>query len=427
MGRLVDLLRHPITTNALALYGVQIAGTLLPLVTLPYLVRVLGASEFGIVVFVQSFSLLLALLVDFGFAMSGTRDVATRRDAPEALSATVAGVQGAKLALCGLGAVLSAMAWPLIPTFREAPELIAVGLALGVAQGLTPAWFFTGMERLRLFSLVDVGLRCLSVLGIVLLVRARDDGELVLLIYLVAATTSTASLTVLMYRNVRPRAPSPRATADALRRGAALFVSSSAVALYTTANVFVLGLLVPSAQVAFFATAEKVVRALVRVLGAVVGATYPRVTFLIGAGRDRRANQLAVVTLASMALLASLTTLALILLAPTIVTVLFGPDFGPAIELLRILALTLPLGMSAMTLAVMWLVPRERDRAITRVVLIAGPLNVALLLSTVPALGIEAAAWTLVVVEAFTLIGYAFVIRAAGIHGARRPSGITAR
>jgi hypothetical protein len=80
-----------------------------------------------------------------------------------------------------------------------------------------------------------------------------------------------------------------------------------------------------------------------------------------------------------------------------------------------------------MTLAVMWLVPRERDRAITRVVLIAGPLNVALLLSTVPPLGIEAAAWTVVAVEAFTLIGYASVIRAAGIHGARRPSEITAR
>ncbi len=82
----------------------------------------------------------------------------------------------------------------------------------------------------------------------------------------------------------------------------------------------------------------------------------------------------------------------------------------------------MPLGMSAMTLAVMWLVPRQQDRAITRLVLVAGPLNIVLLLSLVPPLGIVAAAWTLVAIEGLTLLGYGYLIRAAGIRtGMGRP------
>ncbi len=123
-----------------------------------------------------------------------------------------------------------------------------------------------------------------------------------------------------------------------------------------------------------------------------------------------------------MAGFALLMTLALIIAAPTVVRVLFGREFGPTAELLRILSFTLPLGMSAMTLAVMWLVPRQQDRAITRLVLVAGPLNIVLLLSLVPPLGIVAAAWTLVAIEGLTLLGYGYLIRAAGIRtGMGRP------
>ncbi len=67
------LLRSGIVRNALALYGVQICRKVLPFVSIPYLARILGPTAWGRVAFVQAFSEMLVLLIEFGFTLSATR------------------------------------------------------------------------------------------------------------------------------------------------------------------------------------------------------------------------------------------------------------------------------------------------------------------------------------------------------------------
>src|SRR4051812_22986564 len=146
--RLRWVLRHPVTVNAAALYAGQLAISVLPLVVLPYLARVLGPSQLGVVVFVQYFSFLLGAVLEYGFGLSGTRAVARARAEPGALADTVAGVVGAKLLLTGACLLLSLVLWPLLPIFRHAPDLLALGVALTLGQGLSPGWFYGGVEWL---------------------------------------------------------------------------------------------------------------------------------------------------------------------------------------------------------------------------------------------------------------------------------------
>lgn len=411
IARALRVLRHPVTGNAIALYAAQFAVTVLPLLTLPYLARVLGAAELGIVVFVQSFSFLLALIVDFAFGLSGARDVAQRRDDPEALARTVAGVQGAKLLLSGICALVALAAVPLVPAFRDAPELAALGLVLAVIGALAPSWFFAGIEWQKLPATLDVSMRVLGVVAILVLVDSPDDGRLVLVIYAVLAAAITGPLLVLQYRRVAFRMPTPALVGDALRRSRTLFVSNLGVSLYTSANVFLLGLLVPSAQVALFAAAEKIIRAGTRVLGAATGAAYPRVSHLVGAGRPERANRLALITLGALGSAALACALILIVFAPRIVELVFGPEFAPAVGVLRVLALVLPLSIVAGLLSTLWLLPRGLDWVSTRVVLLSGALNVAIVVTLVPVFGIQAAAWSLVAVELLTIAGWTWTIR----------------
>src|SRR4051812_30568466 len=122
-ARLVHIVRHPITSNALAQQAAQMAVMLIPLVTLPVLARTLGASRLGEVVFVQSFSFLLTLLVDYGLGLSGSRDVARQRQDRDALRNTTAGILGAKLLLSAGCLVAALVAWRIVPLFRESPEL----------------------------------------------------------------------------------------------------------------------------------------------------------------------------------------------------------------------------------------------------------------------------------------------------------------
>jgi O-antigen/teichoic acid export membrane protein len=83
--------------NVLALYGVQACTYALPLLTFPYLARVLGPSGWGVVVFAQAIGDVTACVVEYGFDISASRETSRHRDEPERLSALISGVLGAKV------------------------------------------------------------------------------------------------------------------------------------------------------------------------------------------------------------------------------------------------------------------------------------------------------------------------------------------
>src|SRR5438876_12215282 len=90
------LLRSSFVHNVIALYGVQGCTYALPLLTFPYLARVLGPSGWGVVVFAQAIGMVIASVVEYGFDISGSRETSRQRNDPQRLSALISGVLGAK-------------------------------------------------------------------------------------------------------------------------------------------------------------------------------------------------------------------------------------------------------------------------------------------------------------------------------------------
>ena len=97
------LFKNKIAHNVASLYFVQACRKLVPLFTFPYLARVLGASGWGDVAFTQSMGDFIAIFVEFGFALSATREIAQNRNSKEACGLIAGGTLGAQLALSTLG------------------------------------------------------------------------------------------------------------------------------------------------------------------------------------------------------------------------------------------------------------------------------------------------------------------------------------
>ncbi len=399
------MLRHKIVRNAFALYWVQFAILIVPLVTLPYLTRVHGGEALGTLILAQSVSQVLALILEFGFNQSATRDVAVARHDPEQLSRIVSGVLGAKaiLAAATLGAVLVALA--AIPSVAGEPEFALLAWLAAVGLGFTPNWFFLGIEAMRVAALVQLACRVVATVLTFVLVHEPEDAWIVLALTAASTGVGAAALVARMSRTAPVRLPHWAESAQALRRGSRLFVSAAAVGFYTTANVIILGLFVSAAQVAVFGLAERIVRAATQLLAAVAWAAYPRLSYLQRSNAAERARRLGRATLASLVAVGTAGSIFLAVLDEEIVRLLFGSEFAASAPLLRILCLIVPLIAYSTVLGAGWMLSLEMDRQLVRTVLLGAAVNLVLAFVAAPAFGARGMAWVVVVAELAVALG----------------------
>jgi O-antigen/teichoic acid export membrane protein len=73
--------------------------------------------------------------------------------------------------------------------------------------------------------------------------------------------------------------------------------------------------------------------------------------------------------------------------APLLIRILMGKDFGPAVDVLRLLALLPPILSLTHSLGLQWLLPLGRERTVNRIMISAGFLNIMLALILCPRYG----------------------------------------
>ena len=398
--RLFDLLRHKLVQNALSLYGVQIATYVIPLVTIPYLARVLGVAGWGLVAIAQGFGSYVGILGEYGFGLSATREVARHREDREKLALTLAGVLGAKLMLVAVSFPLAFVAGRWVPVFRDHPALLWSGMFWALAQGFSVMWYFQGLERMRLVATLDISAKVLATAGVFLLVRRPEDGWRFLVLQGCGFLISAAVGLFLVYREVSFRMPSWAGSWEALRMGWSMFLFRSSVSLYTAGNAFILGIFVSPELVGYYAGAEKISRAFLGILNPISQTLYPRLSHLVSHAQDRAAR-LARISIGIMGGAGLAMGAVVFLLAPVIVRMVLGVHFAAAIPVLRVLALLVPLVAIGNVLGIQWMLPLGMDSAFNKIILAAGVINLSLALVLAPAYTDMGMAWAVVIAETF--------------------------
>jgi PST family polysaccharide transporter len=395
--------RNQLVQNAAALYGVQVVRKLLPLIIVPYLARTLGPAGWGVVAFTQSLAEFVVLVIEFGFNLSATREIARNRHSRFNCGEIMAGVLGSQslLAVCGVaGTILVSRAVPLL---RDNPRLVAAGLFYAIAQGFIPLWFFQGLERMRLAASLEICGRAVGLCAIFLFVRTSEDTWIALFIQGIAPAITTIAGLAMAYRHIPCHMPTWRLVRDGLRRGWPMFVFRSGESLYSVENAFILGLFATPTVVGYFASAEKISRAIFGLLNPVREALYPRLSS-IAHRSPTDAAKLARTGAAVMITGGLVLGGGVFVFAPLLVRILMGQAFGPAVAVLRVLSV-LPMLLSIThSTGLQWLLPLGRDSDVIRIILQAGALNLALAVFLAPRFEELGMAWAVVSAEAFVCL-----------------------
>jgi polysaccharide transporter, PST family len=368
--------------NTAALYGVQFCRKLIPILSVPYLAWVLGPAGWGKLAFVMSSANLLVLLVEFGFNITATREVARNRDSKEERANIVAGVLGVQLVLFLFGIATIGLFAPRIPMLRFSPTLVFAGLFYAVSQCFVPLWFFLGMEWMRSAA-----------------VHSPADVWKALALQAIPFSLQSVAGVWLIYREVPFRFPSRTVMRETLAKGWPMFLFRSGVAMYTSANVFVLGLFAPVESVGYYAAAEKINFALLGLITPIQDALFPRLSRLAGQS-PAAAARLVSIGASFTALVGIALPIGVFFLAPTLIAIFAGAKFTPSISVLRVLALLIPFTALSASLGMQCLLPLGKDRIVTAVVLGGGLLNICLGLTFAPRFTHIGMAWAAVISEA---------------------------
>jgi PST family polysaccharide transporter len=396
-------LRHPVVQNALALYSVQFAEYLLPMITIPYLARVLQPAGWGTVVYAQNFSGWMILVLEYGFGFSATREIARRRDDPAHHAEVARGVVGANILLLLPAVLIALVARFTVPEFRANPVYLWLALAIAATQGIRPFWYFQGIEKMKFPAWLNVLGRAVTAGGIFVFVKSPAHGWRVLALQAGMGAIVTAVIAVKMYQVISFRRPAFEQAIAAFRAGWTIFLSRSAVSLYTMANTFILGLFVASAGVAYYGGAERIVLAVVGLMTPVTQALYPRMIHLAAHDREKASDAIRK-GLLFFGIAGLLIGAALIAAAPWVIRILLGASYRPAIGVLRVAALIVPFVGVSNILGMQWMLPFGMDRAFNRIVVSAGVLNIILAVVLSPRFGPAGTAWSVVAAQAFVAV-----------------------
>lgn len=252
-----------IVNNYLSLSVLQVANYLLPLITFPYLVSVLGVEYFGLLAFANATIAYFNMITDYGFVLTATREIAVHRDDRNKVIEIFSSVMTIKFFLMCISFVVLCI---LVFSFDKfSGEIIVYLLTFGtvIGQMLFPVWFFQGMERMKYIAILNILGKIVFTVAIFIFVKEKTDFYKVPMLTTIGALVAGVFSLVLIRKDfgIVFKFQNLSTLKSYLMEGWHVFVSRFYVNLYTTTNLFILGLLTNNTLVGQYSIATKIVDA----------------------------------------------------------------------------------------------------------------------------------------------------------------------
>jgi PST family polysaccharide transporter len=373
--------RKRLIENFLSLSVLQFANYILPLITLPYLVRVLGPEKFGLIAFSQAFIGYFMILTDYGFNLSATREISINRENKEKVSEIFSSVMIIKLALMIISLILMFVIIFFFEKFRKDWIIYYLTFGMVVGQVLFPVWFFQGMEKMKYITFLNILAKVIFTVAIFVFVKESSD-------YLYVALLNSLGFIIagilglwIVFRDFKVsfKCVSFGELKSQLKEGWILFKTMIFVSAYRETNIFILGLVTNNTITGYYSIAEKILKAVQSLQGPLGQALYP--VFCTKYSMDKKNfKYIHFKYLKLIILIYSSLTTSIILLSPYIIKIAAGKIYYESVLDLQILSVVVLVGGLNYYFGILGLIPLKFEKEFSRFVIITGLLNIFLCL-----------------------------------------------
>lgn len=334
--------KNSLVINTIALYILQISKYVFPLLTFPYLTRILQPMNYGIMTFANSIMAYYQLLIDFGFLQSATRDCSLFREDKKKLAQIVAASVQAKsvLGLIGIVTLISIVSFCNVFRDRELYTLLSY---IPVLTGVFSIDFlFRGLEIMEIITYRTIVGRVIYTISIFLFIHKPEQyllipiisafGEIIILIWAWYYAKQVIGLKISFV--------SIGETLSALKDSAMFFLSRIASTIYTSTNTVLLGAIYGNAELAQFGVANALIVNIRSIFSPIADSLYPYMV------KNKNYKLIKGILWVLMPIIL-LGTISLFILADSIIFLLSGHNYKDAIPIFRaflpLIFITLPI------------------------------------------------------------------------------------
>ncbi|HML06463.1 MAG TPA: flippase [Methanobacterium sp.] len=406
-----------ITTNIISLFSLQGFSYILPLITFPYLTRVLGPENYGLLAFALAFIGYFQILTDYGFNLSATREISINRKNEENLSKIFNSVMACKLILLILSFTLMTLIVFSVDKFRDNWLLYFFTFGLVIGNLLMPTWFFQGIEKMKYISILNTGTLTIYAVSIFLFIRSPSDYIFVPLINSIGAITIGIIALIIIKRNfnVNFHLPTIRSIKYQLVEGWHVFISTVAISFYTISNVFILGFFASPIIVGYFAVANSIITMTSGLLTPISQSIYPHISSLAINSKESAIKFIKKMTLL-IGIFSFVLSLLIFLFSGTILHILAGTQYNESILLLKIMAF-LPFIIALSNIfGIQTMLTFNYKKAFSRIILIASAINIILALYLAPLYQDIGISFAVVISEIFVTVTMFSYLKRRGIN-----------
>lgn len=260
------------------------AGYVFPLITYPYVSRVLGVTNIGICNFVDSIINYFVLFSMMGIRTLGIREIAKCQADKSEMSKTFFSILLLNLLFVFISVSVLLVSIHLVPQFAEQRKLMYIGVVKLIANFFLIDWFYRGIEDFRYITIRSLIIRCVYVVSVFAFVRNKDDyyiyyAILALTVFVNAVVNCIYARNILSFKlqKIQPFA--------FLKPSLTLGIYTLLTSMYTSFNVAYLGFVTNNTEVGYYTTATKLHHIILAFFTAFTGVMLPRMSHLLSEGK----------------------------------------------------------------------------------------------------------------------------------------------
>lgn len=338
--RISNDLRGKLGINFFYISLSQIVNYVFPLLTFPYLVRVLGLDGFGLYSFAAAFVMYFTLIVEYGFNIIGVKNIVENGNSPEIRSAVYSSIFFSRLLLFLIGLVVFSTIVFSVPKFRQDYLLYLSSYSIIISSIVIPFWFYQAVEQMKYISIINTISKIISTALVFVLIKSKSDVALVPMLYTVASLVVGIISYKIIAKNFNVELNLSYCTSanilSYLKNGWHYFVSNLSISLYTSTLPFFLGVFGTTQQVAYFTIPNKIISIVRMAFEPVTQTFFPHFSNLSVTKEWNKINSLRQKLLIGGLLSLSMVCLIIFAFAPELLSKLFKVNSPESIFNLRI-------------------------------------------------------------------------------------------